>query len=284
MKNFISSFANHLVGENTNLATFWRIIRLDNLVQGFTNHDKDINIDGIIYKANTGFNSTAFNQDNTLAVRNLEMESIISSTSISEADLIGGKYDYARVDVFICRWDSPPSSLSLNPPGHILMVRGIIGQISMSDRRYNAEIRSFSQILQQQISTITTKECRAVFGDSKCTKNLSSLTDQLTITGITSNRQFVVNSSRATGFYDLGQITFNSGNNNGVKTMILSYSNGTIQLFEPVPYPLTIGDTLTAIAGCNKSIEACKNFNNIINYQGEPHIPGEDKFLAGFDG
>lgn len=66
--------------------------------------------------------------------------------------------------------------------------------------------------------------------------------------------------------------------------MILSYSNGTIQLFEPVPYPLTIGDTLTAIAGCNKSIEACKNFNNIINYQGEPHIPGEDKFLAGFDG
>ncbi|MFM6139242.1 MAG: phage BR0599 family protein [Sphaerospermopsis kisseleviana] len=31
-------------------------------------------------------------------------------------------------------------------------------------------------------------------------------------------------------------------------------------------------------------MDACKSFNNIINYQGEPHIPGEDKFLAGFEG
>ncbi|MFM6006729.1 MAG: phage BR0599 family protein, partial [Sphaerospermopsis kisseleviana] len=44
------------------------------------------------------------------------------------------------------------------------------------------------------------------------------------------------------------------------------------------------GDTLTAVAGCAKTIDACKSFNNIINYQGEPHIPGEDKFLAGFEG
>lgn len=284
MKNLNSSFVNHLIGENTNLATFWRIVRLDNLVQGFTNYDKDITIDGVIYKAATGFNSTAFNQDNTLAVRNLEIESIISSDSITEADLIGGKYDYAAVDVFICRWDNPPSSLSLNPPEHILMVRGIMGQISMSNRRYSAEVRSISQLLQQQISTTTTIECRAVFGDSKCTKNLLSLTDGLTITAVTNNRQFTVNSSRANGFYDLGEITFNSGNNNGIKAMVLSYSSGVIQLFESLPYPLVVGNTLIAIAGCNKTVQACRNFNNIINYQGEPDIPGEDKFLAGFDG
>ena len=360
MKTLSTNFVTHLMGENTNLATFWKIARLDNVVQGFTNYDKDIIIDGVIYKAATGFNSTAFNQDNTLAVRNLEIESIISSDSITEADLIGGKYDYAAVDVFICRWDSPPSSLSLNPPQHILMVRGIMGQISMSNRRYNAEVRSISQLLQQQISTITTIECRAVFGDSKCTKNLlsitdeltitavtnnleftvnslrpngfydlgeitfnsgdnngikamilsyangviqlfeslpyplavgdtliaitTSLTDGLTITAVTNNRQFTVNSSRANGFYDLGEITFNSGNNNGIKAMVLSYSSGVIQLFESLPYPLVVGNTLIAIAGCNKTVQACRNFNNIINYQGEPHIPGEDKFLAGFDG
>ena len=167
------------------------------------------------------------------------------------------------------------------------MVRGIIGEVSMSNRRYKAEVRSFAQLLQQKLSTITTKECRAVFGDSKCTKDLSTLTDNLIITEVTDKRQFIVSSGRPNGFYNLGQITFTSGNNNGIKAMVLSYSGwelGVIQLFESLPYSPAILDTLTAVAGCSKTIDACKSFSNILNYQGEPHIPGEDKFLAGFEG
>ena len=284
MKILATSLVNHLLGENTNLATFWKITRQDNLIQGFTNYDQNLTIDGVVYKAATGFNATAFSQDNTLAVRNLDVESVLSSDGITQADLAGGKYDYARVDVFLCRWDIPPTSLSLNPPEHILMVRGITGEVSMSNRRYKAEVRSFAQLLQQKLSTITTKDCRAAFGDSKCTKDLSGLTDNLIITGVTDKRQFTVNSDRANGFYGLGQITLTSGNNNGIKAMVLSYSGGVIQLFESLPYSLAIGNTLIAVAGCSKTIDACKNFNNILNYQGEPHIPGEDKFLAGFDG
>lgn len=284
MKILAPSLANHLKEESTNLATFWKITRQDGLVQGFTNYDQNLTIDGLTYKAATGFNATAFSQDNTLAVRNLDIESVLSSDGITEADLAGGKYDYARVDVFLCRWDIPPSSLFLNPPEHILMVRGIIGEVSMSDRRYKAEVRSFAQLLQQKISTVTTKECRAVFGDSKCTKDLSGLTDNLTITGVTDKRQFTVNSSRANGFYSLGQITLTSGSNSGIKAMVLSYSGGIIQLFESLPYSLAIGNTLTAVAGCNKTIAACVSFGNILNYQGEPHIPGEDKYFAGFEG
>lgn len=284
MKILAPSLANHLKEESTNLATLWKITRQDGLVQGFTNYDQNLTIDGLTYKAATGFNATAFSQDNTLAVRNLDIESVLSSDGITEADLAGGKYDYARVDVFLCRWDIPPSSLFLNPPEHILMVRGIIGEVSMSDRRYKAEVRSFAQLLQQKISTVTTKECRAVFGDSKCTKDLSGLTDNLTITGVTDKRQFTVNSSRANGFYSLGQITLTSGSNSGIKAMVLSYSGGIIQLFESLPYSLAIGNTLTAVAGCNKTIAACVSFGNILNYQGEPHIPGEDKYFAGFEG
>ena len=284
MKILAPSLANHLKEESTNLATFWKITRQDGLVQGFTNYDQNLTIDGLTYKAATGFNATAFSQDNTLAVRNLDIESVLSSDGITEADLAGGKYDYARVDVFLCRWDIPPSSLFLNPPEHILMVRGIIGEVSMSDRRYKAEVRSFAQLLQQKVSTVTTKECRAVFGDSKCTKDLSGLTDNLTITGVTDKRQFTVNSSRANGFYSLGQITLTSGSNSGIKAMVLSYSGGIIQLFESLPYSLAIGNTLTAVAGCNKTIAACVSFGNILNYQGEPHIPGEDKYFAGFEG
>lgn len=284
MKNLATPTTNHLTREVTSLATCWKITRSDNVIQGFTSHDQNIVIDGITYKAATGFTSSAFAQDNTLAVRNLDLESILSDDGISEADLAGGKYDYARVDIFMVRWDDPPTTLLLNPPEHIMMVRGVIGEASMSNRRYRAEIRSHAQLLQQRISTITSKECRAVFGDSKCTKNLTPLTDGLTVTAVTDRRQFAVNSARPNGFYTLGEITFNSGNNVGIKAMVLSYSGGVLQLFESLPYSVQAGHTLTAVAGCAKTIDACKSFNNIINYQGEPHIPGEDKFLAGFEG
>jgi uncharacterized phage protein (TIGR02218 family) len=284
MKNLSTATTNHLTGEVTNLATCWKITRSDNVIQGFTNHDRNIGIDGITYKAATGFTASAFAQDNTLAVRNLDLESVLSDDGISEADLAGGKYDYARVDVFLVRWDDPPSTLALNPPEHILMVRGIMGEVSMSDRRYKAEVRSHAQLLQQRISTVTTKECRAVFGDGKCTKDLTTLTDSVTITAVTDRRQFAISSVRADGFYDLGEITLTGGNNNGIKAMVLSYVGGAVQLFESLPYSVQAGDTLTAVAGCAKTIDACKSFNNILNYQGEPHIPGEDKFLAGFEG
>lgn len=284
MKYLATPTTNHLTREATNLATCWKITRSDNVIQGFTNHDQNIVIDGITYKAATGFTSSAFAQDNTLAVRNLDLESVLSDDGISEADLAGGKYDYARVDIFMVRWDDPPSTLLLNPPEHIMMVRGVLGEASMSNRRYRAEVRSHAQLLQQRISTITSKECRAVFGDSKCTKNLTPLTDSLTITAVTDRRQFTVNSARPNGFYALGEITLTSGNNAGIKAMVLSYSGGVVQLFESLPYSVQAGNTLTAVAGCAKTIDACKSFSNIINYQGEPHIPGEDKFLAGFEG
>lgn len=285
MKILATSIANHLTSEVTRLATCWKITRLDNLIQGFTNHDQNIVIDGIIYKAATGFNASAYSQDTSLAVRNLDIESVLSSDGISESDLAGGKYDYARVDVFIVRWDDPPSTLGLNPPEHILMVRGIIGQVSMSNRTYKAEVRSQSQLLQQRISTVTTKECRATFGDSRCTKDLNPLTDELGIIAITDRRSFtILGSLRPNGFYDMGEITFLTGNNAGIKAMILNYNNGVIQLFESLPYPPQLGDILIAVAGCAKTIDACKSFNNILNFQGEPHIPGEDKFLAGFEG
>ncbi len=284
VKNFAPSINNHVVGENTSLATCWRVSRNDGSVQGFTNHDQDIVIGGLTYKANTGFTATAFEQDNTLAVRNLDIESVLDDEGISESDLAGGEYDFATVEIFLTRWDNPPSSLSLDPPEHILMVKGVTGEISMTNLRYRAEIRSFSQLLQQRISTLTTKECRAVFGDSKCTKDLSGLTDNIEITSVTSKRQFTVNTGRADGFYNLGQITFTSGDNNGNQAMVLDLTGGVIQLFESMPYTPQIGDTLTAVAGCAKTIDACKGYSNILNYQGEPFIPGEDKLLAGFEG
>jgi uncharacterized phage protein (TIGR02218 family) len=44
-----------------------------------------------------------------------------------------------------------------------------------------------------------------------------------------------------------------------------------------MPEPIAAGDTFIVTAGCDKRFETCRDrFNNIVNYRGFPHIPGND--------
>jgi len=51
MKTTSVALAQHLAGEMTTLATYWKIIRRDGVVRGFTDHVRDLEIDGVTYKA-----------------------------------------------------------------------------------------------------------------------------------------------------------------------------------------------------------------------------------------
>ena len=43
---------------------------------------------------------------------------------------------------------------------------------------------------------------------------------------------------------------------------------------------IQIGDTFTVVAGCVKTLDACiTKFDNVLNFQGEPHRPLQDALL-----
>jgi uncharacterized phage protein (TIGR02218 family) len=44
-----------------------------------------------------------------------------------------------------------------------------------------------------------------------------------------------------------------------------------------MPYPVAVGDQFTISAGCDRSMGTCiGRFNNIVNFRGEPYVPGTD--------
>ncbi|MEQ1790313.1 MAG: DUF2163 domain-containing protein, partial [Rickettsiales bacterium] len=59
MKNISTALATHIAGEVTTLATCWKLTRRDNVVFGFTDHDADILVSSVIYKAASGFTPSA---------------------------------------------------------------------------------------------------------------------------------------------------------------------------------------------------------------------------------
>jgi uncharacterized phage protein (TIGR02218 family) len=88
--------------------------------------------------------------------------------------------------------------------------------------------------------------------------------------------QFAVQS----GYYDDGVMTFTSGGNSGLSFQIKSWDGITLYLYSALFVAVVDGDTFTISPGCDHSIATCKaKFNNVINFQGFPRMPGQDAIL-----
>lgn len=83
-------------------------------------------------------------------------------------------------------------------------------------------------------------------------------------------------------WFNNGAVLFTSGPNagvsRGVKVAVESTDSGLdVELHLRMPFNVEIGDTCTMIPGCNKTVMDCGNkFNNVLNFQGFPYIPGEN--------
>jgi hypothetical protein len=90
----------------------------------------------------------------------------------------------------------------------------------------------------------------------------------------------VIGLGSGSGYFDNGVITFTSGLNAGLSMEVQSYVPGQWTLELPMPYLPSIGDTYSMHAGCDYSLETCRDrFNNILNMRAEPYVPGVDKLV-----
>ncbi len=111
---------------------------------------------------------------------------------------------------------------------------------------------------------------------------VTAWTRHAVVSDVTNQFKFdiTVSESRAVNnWFNGGTITIETGNNAGFRVEIKDWvqSSGLITTFLGLPFVLEIGDEVALYPGCDKSIDDCKNkFNNVINYRGEPHIPGQD--------
>ena len=55
---------------------------------------------------------------------------------------------------------------------------------------------------------------------------------------------------------------------------------GFFQLVQAMPYAIEIGDVFSVSPGCDQSLAMCQDrFHNVVNFRGEPFIPGLDKLF-----
>lgn len=275
MKNISTELKLHISGEVTTLATCWHLQRRDGEVLGFTDHDNDLVIESITYKAATGFTPSAVQTTASFAVDNLDIEGMLDSTAITENDIRAGLYDHAEIQVFSVNY----KDLS---QGRLILRTGWLGEVSFSQNKFITEVRGLAQSLSQKIGDVFSPTCRALLGDAKCKIDLEEYTFEGEVAEVINNRVFSFSGlANPTEYFSSGKIKFTSGENEGLEMEVKDYVlNGNITLVLPMPYEIVEGDEFEIIAGCDKNFNTCiAKFENAINFHGEPHVPGMDKIL-----
>jgi uncharacterized phage protein (TIGR02218 family) len=276
MKTISSALAQHLVGEVTTLATCWQITRRDGVVLGFTDHVRDLQVDGVTYNAASGYTRTAIRGTADLAVDNLDVESVFSDDGITEEDLRAGKYDFAEIRMFLVNYQDLGQ-------GILKLRRGWLGEVTIRDGTYVAELRGMTQRLQMTVGEVYAPDCSADLGDARCGVDLAALEENGTVDAVTSATAFSTTLAQATGWYDGGELTWTGGANAGQTVAVRSWdaTAGTLTLFLPALYPMQAGDAFTVRPGCDKSFATCQaKFDNAVNFRGFPHVPGTDQVLS----
>ena len=249
----------------------WRIDRTDGVAMGFTSHDQDLVFDSITYEATTGFSPSAIDSNDSLAVDNLDVDGILSSDKISEADIVSGKYDFATVKIYLVDWTNISGKRKL-------LRRGTIGRVTYTKNGFVAEIRGLIEAYQQRAGKVYQKTCRATLGDSKCGVDLSVYTQTGAVADIFDDVTIAINRNEPNGYYDYGYVKWASGENKNTDSEIkTSHSDGTIEFYMPPAWEVKAGDTFSITAGCDRNYSTCINrFNNRYNFRGEPLVPGTD--------
>lgn len=278
MKTISDELKNYLAKESTSLAKCYEIETKNGDVTRFTNLDKDIEIDGLVYYAAQSIDEDASQITSNVEYDNVTIEGIISSHNISENDLLNGKYDNAKISVFLVNYENVEL-------GKLYVFNGFIDSIECVDGKFTASLKSLSSKLDVNIVKLYSPVCRCGFCDGKCGLNASNYTFSGEITYVENRQKFRTNSSEITekesGYFNYGLLTFTGGGNLGESFEIKYITDGSINLFRNVTHELSLGDTFQIIAGCDKEFDTCvSKFSNAINFRGEPHVPGTEFILS----
>ncbi len=276
-----------LESELATTALCWRLTRTDGVVQGYTTHTDDLVIDGVTYEARSGYTPATADNRSDLSVNTIDVTGYVSSEAITEADISAGLLDYAEVLYFVVDYTNVGGS----PDEKAILMRGHIGEITLVDGVYIAELRGLSQHLQQRVGETVGGTCRAQFGSgaevsavNRCGFDVSTVTVTGEVSSVTDALNFTDDArTEETGYFDFGVITFTSGDNAGFSKEVKRYAltgspNGAnIQVFEAFPYAVVAGDQFDIYPGCDKTPGTCRDtYSNFANFRGDPYLIGND--------
>ncbi len=275
------ALAAHLASGLTTLCRAWAIDREDGVRFGFTDHDRDLSFDGIVFRADTGLSAMALQQGTGLSVDNSEAVGALSDAAITEEDILAGRYDNAEVRAWLVNWQDASQR-------HMLF-RGTLGEMRRIDGAFEAELRGLAEALNRPFGRVFQAPCSAVLGDGACGFDLRTpgyvWEGAVLAVAETSRVTVFTDGGFAPEWFQRGRMDVLSGAAQGlfgpIKRDSPQAEGRLIELWAPLRAQIAVGDRVRLTAGCDKRMETCRfKFDNLLNFRGFPDVPEDDWLIV----
>jgi uncharacterized phage protein (TIGR02218 family) len=172
--------------------------------------------------------------------------------------------------------------------GTVILFSGRVSEINPSRYEVAMTVKSDLEILDTQMPRNTLQpNCIHTLYDAGCTLLKSAfLVSGVVTAGSTAAAILASALAQATGYFDLGTMTFTSGALNGVSRNVKTYTNaaGVKTIIPAVPFSVNgvqtgpaNGDTFSIYPGCDKKQSTCSTkFANLTHYRGFNYIPAPE--------
>lgn len=257
------------------VATFWRIYRKDGVALGFTTHDRDIWLEGVLHQSSPGMLPSSIRKSADLYADSAEVIGALSHEAIVPQDIQAGCYDDATIHIGLVDWESGE---------HHTLYSGTLSTVTQEGCQFSAELLSHKALLWKDTVPRTSPLCRSDFCAPGCNLNPAKYMFEATLIALNTNQNSIEISVPTPIAYPLegGSIRWLEGPQYGSEMTMFGVEQLpdrvlSCRLNTPIHSDIAIGTKARVKAGCNHTIATCAGvFNNASNFRGEPHLPGND--------
>lgn len=262
-----------------------------------TDHIQDVIFSAVTHLARPGMKISLMKTSGNMEIDNYEIEGYFVPGIVTMSDLLKGRFTGARVRRYIVNYDDLAD-------GYLQIGDGNVSRVEVADNAFRVQVLGKMWRLSQPVGRTVTKRCDVeTLGDARCQFNLDTTStygtpfkQNLTVSTVVNAITFRVSSgydidTGGSDFFQNGRVTWLTGDNAGYTQQIASQEVISGLQFTLRTQPgadVDVGDTFTAIAGCDRTTTDCRYkftngaqpSGNLVNYRGFPGLIGTDIFLT----
>lgn len=273
MRTASAEFLSQLAVSTTTLCRLWRLTPVGGAPLMFTDHDQELTVGGDVYLPTNPFTSSAI--QNSIGGSNVNFDiQVLLTEQITRPDVEQGIYDGAAIEIEAVFYDHVDY-------GVMSLATGYVTEISLPTNAVAIMSCAGSLGNSKRILTeVYTPTCRADFGDQRCGINVMDFAEDFTVLSV-NGIFFVANLGFADDYFSFGTVIWSTGANAGKRIEVYrTQADGLVKLLIRPPFPIQIGDTGQITRGCDKRTATCIAYSNLVNFRGEPYVPGQDMMQA----
>jgi len=160
MRSIPNELADRIESGAAGLCHAWVLTRADGVRLGFTDHDRDLDVEGVVCRAASGWTAGVAESEVGLGAGAASMAGGLDDEAINDADVEAGRFDGAVVELWRVDWARPELRVRLWV--------GTLASIRREGGSFVAEVAGPMAALERVVGRTYGRECDAVLGDGRC--------------------------------------------------------------------------------------------------------------------